>query len=61
MLRNTVEGANFPGKSVTKIYGSVLLALRGGVWVGVNFPGKRRDITIEWPLIFMVVLSQKLY
>ena len=57
VLRNTVECATFPGKSVTMIYGSVLLALRGGV----NFPGKQRDITIEWPLMLMVVLSQKIY
>ena len=30
------EGVRFPGKSVTKMYGSTLSALRGGGWVS-NF------------------------
>ena len=29
MLHNAVGGVSFPGKSVTKVYGSTLLALRG--------------------------------
>ena len=33
VLSNTVGVYNFPGKSVTKVYGSMLLALRGGGWV----------------------------
>ena len=41
VLRNTVGVGGvpaFPGKSVTKVYGSTLLALRGRV--GVKFPRK---------------------
>ena len=33
MLRNAVEVSDFPGKSIMKVYGSELLALRGGGWV----------------------------
>ena len=34
VLRNAVRGgvSDFPEKSVTKVYGSMLLALRGGGW-----------------------------
>ena len=42
MLRNAVGGGGvsaFTEKSVTKMYGSTLLATRG--WVGVKFPGKK--------------------
>ena len=42
VLRNAVGGgwvSAFPEKSVTKVYGSTLLALRGGGW-GLNFQGK---------------------
>ena len=42
MLRNAVGGgrvSDFPEKCVTKIYGSTLLALRGGGWVS-NFQKK---------------------
>ena len=41
MLRNAmgVGGVSFPRKKVMKVYGSMLLALRGG-GVGVKFPGK---------------------
>ena len=40
----------FPEKSVTKVYDSTLLALRGGGW-GVTFPGKKAlgYVTLEWP------------
>ena len=40
MLRNAVGGGgvSFPGKRVTKVYGSTLLALQGG-WVGVKYLG----------------------
>ena len=33
----------FPEKSVTNVYGSTLLALRGGGWVGVTFQGGLRN------------------
>ena len=54
MLRSAVGGGggggvSFPEKWVTKMYGSTLLALRGG---GVTFPGKKRYLTLEWPLIY---------
>ena len=41
MLRNAVGGGgvSFPEKSVTKVYRSTLLALRGGGW-GSNFQEK---------------------
>ena len=42
MLRNAVGGGGvsaFPEKSVTKVYGSTLLTLRGGGW-GSNFQEK---------------------
>ena len=43
VLHSAVRGgrvSDFPEKSVTKMYGSTLLALRGGGWVGVKFPEK---------------------
>ena len=43
VLRNAVGGgrvSNFTEKSVTKMYSSTLLALRGG-WVCVKFPEKK--------------------
>ena len=46
VLRNAVGGervSDFPEKSVTKMYGSTLLALRGGGFVS-NFQKK----TLEW-------------
>ena len=43
MLRNADGGgggvSTFPGKSVTKVYGSTLVALRGGGW-GSNIQTK---------------------
>ena len=39
VLRNAVGVSNFPEKSMTKVYGSMILALRWGGWV-VNFPEK---------------------
>ena len=35
----------FLEKSVTEVYDSTLLALRGG---GVKFPGKESYVTLEW-------------
>ena len=56
MLRNAVGGGGvsaFPEKSVTKVYGSTLLALRGGGW-GSNFQEKSVT-TFEWPLKTCVI------
>ena len=39
--------SGFLEKSVTKVYGSMLLALRGVG--GVKFPGKKCYATHEWP------------
>ena len=51
VLRNAVGGgrvSDFPEKSVTKMYGSTLLALRVGTrWVS-NFQQKMLR-TLEWP------------
>ena len=56
MLSNTkwAGGVRFPGKIVTKVYGSMtmLLALRGGAWVS-NFQQKK-CVTIEWPLTYFL-------
>ena len=52
MLRNAVGGgsvSDFSEKSVTKICGSTLFSVSRG-WVGVEFPGKKRYVTLEWPL-----------
>ena len=52
MLRNAVGGgrvSDFPEKSVTKICGSTLFSVTRG-WVGVEFPGKKHYVTLEWPL-----------
>ena len=52
MLRNTVRvgGCQISlKKSVTKMYGSTLLALRGSGWVS-NFQKKKRYVTLEWHL-----------
>ena len=40
----------FPEKSVTMMYGSTLLALRG--WVCVKYPGKNHYLTLERPPIY---------
>ena len=43
--KQNIEGgmvSNIPEKSVTKVYGSMLLALRGGGWVSSY-------VTLEWP------------
>ena len=49
MVSNARGGVQISRKSVTMVYGSTLLALRGG-WVDVKCPGKQRYITLEWPL-----------
>ena len=51
VLRNAVGGervSDFPEKSVIKINGSTLLALRGGGWVSIV--QKKCYVTLEWPL-----------
>ena len=51
MLRNAVGSgrvSHFPEKSVTKMYGSTLLAFREG-WVGIKFPEKMCYVTLDWP------------
>ena len=52
MLRNADGGGGvkFSGKSVTKVYTcNVISVMRG--WVGVQIPGKKHYVTLEWPLI----------
>ena len=46
VLRNAVWVSDFPEKSTTKMYGSTLLALRGG---GCQICRKKHYVTIEWP------------
>ena len=61
VLRNAVGGgwmSAFLKKSVTEVYGSMLLALRGG-WVGVKFPGKKRYVTLEWPQMRLTKTSSQ--
>ena len=49
MLINSVWGvSDIPIKSVTKVHGPTLLALRGRGWVGVKFR-KKRYVTHELP------------
>ena len=52
MLRNSWGRgvSNFPEINVTKVYGSMLLALQGGGWVALNFPEKKHYVTLEWLL-----------
>ena len=45
------------GKSVNKMYGLILLPLLGGGWVGVDFPEKKRYVTLESPLISVLTVS----
>ena len=44
--------SNIPDKSVTKVYSSTLLALRGGGWMS-NIQEKKHYVTLEWPHIWM--------
>ena len=54
MLRNAVGGgwvSAFPKKNVTEMYNSTLIVISvTREWVGVKFPGKKRYVTLEWPL-----------
>ena len=69
MLRNADGGggSDFPGKSVTKVQCSMLLALRGG-GRGSNF--QENFVTLEWPprafgmnikLIYMISMASDLF
>ena len=49
MLRNTVGVSAFSEKSVMKVYGSTLLAVRGCVGGG-QISRKKRYVILEWPL-----------
>ena len=54
MLRNA-DGvgwgvSNFLEKSVTKVQGSMILALRGVGWGPISRKKALRNITLEWPL-----------
>ena len=43
-LRNAVRGVNFPGKGITEVHVSMLLALRGG---GDRCPISRKSCTFN--------------
>ena len=49
LLNAMVVRLKFPEKSITKVYGSMLLALRGGG--RGDFPETKRYVALEWPLI----------
>ena len=50
MLRNAVEGVCIPGKKCYEgVRFSVVSVTRG--WVGVKFPGKKRYVTLELPIM----------
>ena len=61
MLRNADGGGrggvNFSGTKALRrcVNFNVISATRG--WVGVQFPGKKRYVTLEWPLMveFLVI------
>ena len=56
VLRNTMGGVRFPAKKRYKgVRFNVISITRG--WVGVNFPGKKLYITLEWPLIWVLAFS----
>ena len=62
MLRNADGGggvSDFPDRSVTKVQGSMLSALRTKVRVGVQFPGKKHYVTLEWPLIKLTSMTER--
>ena len=45
VMQMGVGVSNFSGKSITKVYGSMLLALRGG-----QNSREKLYVTLEWPL-----------
>ena len=51
MLRNADGGggvSHFPGKRYEGVRFNVISVTKG-VWVRVQFPGKKRYVTLEWP------------
>ena len=51
MLRNADGGGGCPiflKKALRSVRFNVINVTRG--WVGVHFPGKKRYVTLEWPL-----------
>ena len=56
VLRNAVGGGGviFPaGKKIYEgVWFNVISVTRG--WVGVKFPGKKRCITLEWPILISI-------
>ena len=58
MLRNADGGGGGVNFSVKKCYEgvrfNVISVTRG--WVGVQFPGKKHYVTLEWPLSYRNVL-----
>ena len=59
MLRNTDGGgrvSSFPEKKHYEgVSFNVISVTRG--WVGVQFPGKNRYVTLEWPLVLYLFLG----
>ena len=59
VLRNAYGGGEDVKCSGKKRYGgvsfNVIIVTRG--WVGVQFPGKKRYVTLEWPLIMYTALT----
>ena len=62
MLRNAVGGGgvSFPGKKLNEgVRFNVICITRW--WVGVKFPGKKRYVTIEWPLMAFLSTGQEVW
>ena len=50
MLRNADGGVKFSRKKRYEGVRSNVISVTTG-WVGVQFPGKKRYVTLEWPLV----------
>ena len=62
MLRKAVrgvEGSNFPEELHKGLWFNVVSITRG--WVGVKFQGKKRYVTLEWPLKLRLYSSQNVH
>ena len=58
MLRNAVGGGvSFPRKTCYEGARFNVISITRG-WVGVNFPGKKHYVTLEWPLIANVYVCK---
>ena len=55
VLCNAMGGkvSNFPEKSITKVYGSMLSALRGGGWVSIFQQKSRNSLVRNQPCIYL--------